>query len=77
MEAQSVLEKLDKKLGELKESYRQMQEENRSLNNEMITLKAQNENQRIKIEKLEEDLQQKELEAEEIVKKVEDILGNV
>lgn len=72
---ESVLEKLDTKIELLSKNYRQMQQENKELLNEITTVKAQNENQKIKIEKLEEDLLQKEIEAEEIVKKVEEILG--
>ena len=72
---ESVLEKLDNKIELLSKNYRLMQQENKELLNEITTVKAQNENQKIKIEKLEEDLLQKEIEAEEIVKKVEEILG--
>lgn len=75
METKTVLEKLDNKLSQLSQNYVAMQEENKTLQNEITTIKAQNESQKVKIAQLEEELMQKEIEAEEIVKKVEEILG--
>jgi len=72
---ETVLEKLDKKITQMSQNYLNLQEQNKILQNEIMTIKAQNENQKIKIEQLEEELMKKEIEAEEIVKKVEEILG--
>jgi len=72
---ETVLEKLDKKITQMSQNYLNLQEQNKILLNEITTVKAQNESQKIKIEQLEEELMKKEIEAEEIVKKVEEILG--
>jgi len=71
----TVLEKLDKKITQMCQNYLNLQEQNKILLKEIATIKAQNESQKIKIEQLEEELMKKEIEAEEIVKKVEEILG--
>jgi predicted nucleic acid-binding Zn-ribbon protein len=75
METETMLAKLDGKITQLSQNYLLLQEENKKLTNEITTLKAQNENQRIQVSQLEEELIKKEKEAEEIVKKVEEILG--
>jgi len=72
---ETALEKLDKKITQMSQNYLNLKEQNKILLKELATVKAQNENQRIKIEQLEEELMKKEIEAEEIVKKVEEILG--
>jgi predicted nucleic acid-binding Zn-ribbon protein len=75
METQTMLAKLDGKITQLSQNYVTLQEENKKLMNEITTLKAQNESQRIQVSQLEDELMKKEKEAEEIVKKVEEILG--
>ena len=75
MNTQSNLEKLDEKVSQVLEEYRTTKDENDMMRNEIITLKANCELKNQEIEKLTEDNTMKDLEIEEIMIKIENILG--
>ena len=62
-------------LEELLKNYQRLKEENEKLRRELVTCKASNEAKDAQIQKLQEEIHLKDLELEEIVEKVEKILG--
>jgi len=54
---------------------RALEEENGQLRNELVAVKAQNEAKDAQIAKLNEELMMKDLEIEEVIGKIEAILG--
>lgn len=72
---QSVLDRLEGKVNQLIMQLQDQKAENEMLTNEVMTLKAQNEAAKVQIERLEADNAAKEREIEEIVNKIESILG--
>ena len=72
---QSVLDRLGGKVSQLLIQIQDQKAENEMLTNEVVTLKAQNEAYLSRIERLEADISAKEREIEEIVNKIESILG--
>ncbi|CAI6149744.1 MAG: hypothetical protein SPLUMA2_SPLUMAMAG2_00799 [uncultured Sulfurimonas sp.] len=75
MQNQTTLEKLDEKVSEVLKQYHVLKSENETIRNELITLKAQREIQDQEIDKLTDENTMKDLEIEEIVNKIESILG--
>jgi len=75
MEEQTVLDRLGEKVSQILQQYHELQGENEVLNNEVAELKEQNEAHATQVEQLEDDIAVKELEIEEIVNKIESILG--
>lgn len=75
MENQTTIEKLNDKVTQILQSYNTIKNENESMRNELMNLKAQSEIQNQEIEKLNDDIAMKDLEIEEIVSKIESILG--
>ncbi|RUM62559.1 MAG: hypothetical protein DSZ04_07645 [Sulfurimonas sp.] len=75
MQNQTTLEKLDEKVSEVLIQYHELKSENETIRNELITLKGQKEIQDQEIDKLTEENIMKDLEIEEIVNKIESILG--
>jgi len=75
MDNQSTLEKLDEKVTNILQKYNSLQTENEALQTEIATLKAEKELKSQQISKLEDENTMKELEMEEIVNKIEGILG--
>ena len=75
METTNILEKLNKKTQSLMDGYSDIKKENEELRNELIKSQAQNEAKDKRISDLEDDISMKELELEEIVGKIENILG--
>ena len=75
MEEQSVLDKLDEKVSQILERQISLKGENEAMRNELITLRAQCELKDGEIEKLSDANSMKDLEIEEIVSKIESILG--
>ena len=71
----SVLEKLDRKIEELLTKVSTLQEENSALRQELVNIKAQCEIKTGEIERLERLNAQKEREIEEIVSKIESMIG--
>ena len=75
MENQTTIEILSNKVSQILQKHNAMQNENEMLRNELVTLKAQSEAKGQEIEKLTEQNVMKDLEIEEIVNKIESILG--
>ncbi|GEM_PF-557332 len=72
---QTTLDRLGGKVSQIVRQLQELREENEMLRNEVMTLKAQNEACRGQVERLEADNAAKEREIEEIVNKIESILG--
>jgi len=75
MQNQTTLEKLDEKVSDILKQYHELKSENEAIRNELITVKEQREIQDQEIDKLTEENIMKDLEIEEIVNKIESILG--
>ncbi len=75
MQNQTTLEKLDEKVSQILRKYHELKSENETIRNELITLKAQKAIQVQELEKLSEQNTMKDLEIEEIVSKIESMLG--
>jgi len=75
MQNQTTLEKLDEKVSQVLRKYHELKSENETIRNELITLKAQKQIQVQELEKLTEQNTMKDLEIEEIVSKIESMLG--
>ncbi|DAB31163.1 MAG: hypothetical protein PWQ42_934 [Sulfurospirillum sp.] len=73
-EEENVVGKLSKKIEDLLINFEQLREENSALRQEVVTLKAQNEAKNTQIQRLEEDLRAKEIEADDILGKIEEVL---
>ena len=71
----SVVELLSKKIDEVLARIKAVEEENNNLRNEIVALKAQNEAKDAQIAKLDEELVMKDLEIEEVIGKIETMLG--
>jgi len=75
MANQTTLEKLDEKVSNILEKYNSLKNKNESLQSELSALKIEKELKDQQILKLEDDNTMKELEIEEIVSKIEGIIG--
>ncbi len=75
MENLPVIEQLSRKIDEVLAQMRTLKEENTRLRNELVAVKAQNEAKDAQIAKLNEELSMKDLEIEEVIGKIEAILG--
>lgn len=75
METMSAFEKLDKKIDELLLTILSLKEENETLRQELVNIKAQCEVKTNEIERLQELNAKKEREIEEIVAKIESMIG--
>ena len=69
-----TVNKLAKKVDELLARFEELKLQNSALRQEIITLKAQNEAKDAQINKLEEDLMNKDIESEDILLKIEEVL---
>ena len=74
-QTQSVVDRLGGKVSQMMAQLQSLREENEVLKNDLMTQRAQNEAYRAQIERLEADNAAKEREIEEIVNKIESILG--
>ncbi|KQI61186.1 ABC transporter, partial [Campylobacter jejuni CVM 41905] len=63
------------KVNELIEKYNEVCEANEALRNELVSVKAQNEAKSNQIMRLEEELKSRNIESEDIYKKIEAVLG--
>ncbi len=72
---QKVVEKLSTKIDELVNKFSALKEENEALRQELVRVKAQSEAKDAQIAKLEEDLRQKDMEADDILSKIEEVLN--
>ena len=75
MENKTTIEVLADKVSQVLEKHNSLQSENDALRNELVALKGQAEVKDQEIEKLTEQNVMKDLEIEEIVNKIESILG--
>ncbi len=73
-ETQSV-NTLISKVEDLVARYEDLRTQNEELRQELVTVKGQNEAKDAQIAKLEDELQDKELEGLEILEKIESVLG--
>ena len=71
----SVFEKLDRKIDELLQKITALKGENETLRQELVNIKAQCEIKTTEIERLQELNAKKEREIEEIVAKIESMIG--
>lgn len=70
-----VVDKLNEMIDTLLGSFKILKEQNNEMSREFTTLKALNEAKDAQIAKLEEKLMQKEVETNDIVKKIEAVIG--
>lgn len=70
-----TVSKLSEKISDLLARFDELKSQNEMLRQEVVTLKAQNEAKDSQIQSLEEKLMNKEIEAEEILSKIEEVLG--
>ena len=70
-----MIEQLNEKIDAMVSRYDNMKHENESLRNEVVSAKAQSEAKDAQIRRLEEENALKDIEIEEIVKKIESALG--
>lgn len=75
MDSGSTLDKLNDKVSQILQKYHSLKGENEMLRTELITLKAEREIKTQEIDKLVDANAMKDLEIEEIVNKIESILG--
>jgi cell division protein FtsB len=75
MQNQNTLEVLSEKVSELVQNYTTLKSENEALRMQIVTLKAEQEMKNQEITKLTELNAMKDMEIEEIVSKIETILG--
>lgn len=75
MENVPVIDRLSEKIDEVVGRLKRLEEENSRLRNELVSAKAQSEAKDAQIEKLSEELAMKDLEIEEVIGKIEAMLG--
>ena len=75
MEELSVMDRLSEKVSQILQQYHELQSENEVLQGEMVSLREENEVYVSQVTQLEEEIAGKEQEIEEIVNKIESILG--
>lgn len=75
-ENQNVVNSLSDKVEDLLKRFQQIRENNEALRQEIVSLKAQNEAKDIQINKLHDELKFKDLESEDILEKIEAVIGN-
>ncbi len=75
MQQMDLLEKLSTKIDELLQKYENLKNENENLRRELVTCKAQNEEKDKEIERLSDELALKNLEIDEIIKRIESFVG--
>ena len=72
---QTIIEQLNEKIDAMVSRYDAIKHENETLRNEVVTAKAQSEAKDTQIRKLEDENSLKDIEIEDIVKKIELALG--
>ena len=70
-----VLNTLTDRVHDLLARYNEVCDENESLRNELVSVKAQNEAKSNQIARLEEDLRAKNTESDDVIRKIEAVLG--
>lgn len=74
-ENEKILNSLTSKVNELLNKYEEICKENETLRNELVSAKAQNEAKSNQISRLEKDLKDKNVESDDVIKKIEAVLG--
>lgn len=69
-----TVNRLSEKVNDLLVRFEEMKSQNNILRQEVVTLKAQHEAKNIQIEKLEDDLMNKNIESDDILSKIEEVL---
>lgn len=69
-----TVNKLSEKVNDLLVRFEEIKAQNSTLRQEVVTLRAQNEAKNAQIEKLEEDLMNKDIESDDIFSKIEEVL---
>jgi len=69
-----TVNKLSDKVNDLLVRFEEMKTQNSTLRQEVVTLRAQNDAKNAQIEKLEEDLMNKDIESDDIFSKIEEVL---
>ncbi|HIP44053.1 MAG TPA: ABC transporter [Sulfurospirillum arcachonense] len=69
-----TVNRLSEKVNDLLVRFEEMKSQNNTLRQEVVTLKAQHEAKNIQIEKLEDDLMNKDIESDDILSKIEEVL---
>ncbi|EAI6634230.1 hypothetical protein CGD19_01175 [Campylobacter jejuni] len=72
---EKIINTMTDKVNELIEKYNEVCEANEALRNELVSVKAQNEAKSNQIMRLEEELKSRNIESEDIYKKIETVLG--
>ncbi|EAH8792053.1 hypothetical protein RLQ69_000025 [Campylobacter jejuni] len=72
---EKIINTMTDKVNELIEKYNEVCEANETLRNELVSVKAQNEAKSNQIMRLEEELKSRNIESEDIYKKIEAVLG--
>lgn len=72
---EKIINTMTDKVNELIEKYNEVCEANEALRNELVSVKAQNEAKSNQIVRLEEELKSRNIESEDIYKKIEAVLG--
>ncbi len=75
MEHLDLMEKLSDKIEELLAKYQELKQENDTLRRELLTCKAASEEKDKEIERLRDELAMKNMEVDEIIKKIESLVG--
>jgi len=66
--------KLSEKINDLLIQFKEIKSQNESLRQQVMTLSAENEAKAVQIKKLEADLTSKDIEADDILGKIEEVL---
>ena len=69
-----TISKLATKVNDLLTRFEELKTQNDTLRHDVVTLKAQNQAKDAQIEKLEEDLMNKDIESDDIFSKIEEVL---
>jgi len=75
MEHLDLMEKLSDKIEELLAKYQELKQENDTLRRELLTCKAASEEKDKEIERLRDELAMKNMEVDEIIKRIESLVG--
>ncbi len=75
MEHLDLMEKLSDKIEKLLAKYQEISQENDTLRRELLTCKAASEEKDKEIERLRDELAMKNMEVDEIIKKIESLAG--
>ena len=75
MQEETIIDKLSEKVSQILQQYNSQKSENEMLRTELMTLKAESKLKDTEITRLSDENTMKDLEIEEIVSKIESILG--